>query len=425
MAKLEPPMKEMTQAAIFTARRRLPALFGRDGLRWGVPVLILAVVFSGSDIGLLVRDTLAEAYLQVSVFVAATLILLYALEQRFAIDLDTRLANAGRAQVPIAALLGMLPGCGGAIVVVTQFVNGRIGFGALVAVLVATMGDAAFLLIAAAPQTAGVVLGISLVAAIVCGWVVDAVHGPGFMRHEAAPSGQPATRRADALASGREAPVWLDRGWMLVWAMGVPFALAIAFQQEPNDWFGTWAGYEPVTWLGFGGAMLAMGMWAARIGGNGPGDVHDSAFKVAALTNPSHDTRDDKPAGGLMAWGRRARTDTNFVTVWVIAAFLVFELGVALTGAEPENWFNIAGPLMPLAGVLVGFIPGCGPQILLTTLYLSGAVPMSALLANAISNDGDALFPAIALTPKAAILATAYSAVPALLVGYTAFALGY
>ena len=66
MAKLEPPMKEMTQAAIFTARRRLPALFGRDGLRWGVPVLILAVVFSGSDIGLLVRDTLAEAYLQVS-----------------------------------------------------------------------------------------------------------------------------------------------------------------------------------------------------------------------------------------------------------------------------------------------------------------------------------------------------------------------
>ena len=85
----------------------------------------------------------------------------------------------------------------------------------------------------------------------------------------------------------------------------------------------------------------------------------------------------------------------------------------------------MVGPLAPLVGVLVGFIPGCGPQILLTTLYLSGAVPMSALLANAISNDGDALFPAIALTPKAAILATAYSAVPALLVGYTAFALGY
>ena len=30
----------------------------------------------------------------------------------------------------------------------------------------------------------------------------------------------------------------------------------------------------------------------------------------------------------------------------------------------------------------------------------------SAQLANAISNDGDALFPAIAIAPKAAILAT-------------------
>jgi hypothetical protein len=45
-------------------------------------------------------------------------------------------------------------------------------------------------------------------------------------------------------------------------------------------------------------------------------------------------------------------------------------------------------------------------------------VPFSALIANAISTDGDALFPAIALAPRAAIAATLYSAVPALLVGY-------
>ena len=37
---------------------------------------------------------------------------------------------------------------------------------------------------------------------------------------------------------------------------------------------------------------------------------------------------------------------------------------------------------------------------------------------NAISNDGDALFPAIALSPRAAALATLYSAIPAALVGY-------
>ena len=45
-------------------------------------------------------------------------------------------------------------------------------------------------------------------------------------------------------------------------------------------------------------------------------------------------------------------------------------------------------------------------------------IPLSAELGNAISNDGDALFPAIALAPKAAIIATLYSAIPAFIVAY-------
>ena len=78
---------------------------------------------------------------------------------------------------------------------------------------------------------------------------------------------------------------------------------------------------------------------------------------------------------------------------------------------------------MPLIAILVGFIPGCGPQIVITTLYLSGAIPLSAQLGNAISNDGDALFPALALAPRAAVVATLYSALPALVVGYGYFVL--
>ena len=80
---------------------------------------------------------------------------------------------------------------------------------------------------------------------------------------------------------------------------------------------------------------------------------------------------------------------------------------------------------MPMIAILIGFIPGCGPQIVVTSLYLSGVVPFSSLMANAIANDGDALFPALALAPKAAILATLYSALPALLIGYGFYAYGY
>jgi hypothetical protein len=43
---------------------------------------------------------------------------------------------------------------------------------------------------------------------------------------------------------------------------------------------------------------------------------------------------------------------------------------------------------------------------------------MSALVGNAISNDGDALFPAIALAPRVALVATLYSGIPALIIAY-------
>ena len=74
---------------------------------------------------------------------------------------------------------------------------------------------------------------------------------------------------------------------------------------------------------------------------------------------------------------------------------------------------------MPLVAILLGFLPGCGPQIIVTTFYLNGYIPLSAEIGNAISNDGDALFPAIALAPKAAIIATLYSAIPAIIIAYS------
>ena len=82
-------------------------------------------------------------------------------------------------------------------------------------------------------------------------------------------------------------------------------------------------------------------------------------------------------------------------------------------------FFNVWIAFVPLIAILFGFIPGCGPQIIVTTFYLNGYIPLSAELGNAISNDGDALFPAIALAPKSAILATLYSGIPAVIVAYS------
>ena len=123
----------------------------------------------------------------------------------------------------------------------------------------------------------------------------------------------------------------------------------------------------------------------------------------------------DKSRGYLS----RVIDTTNFVTTWVIVGFLVFELFVFFTDINLKLFFEVWTPLVPLIAILFGFLPGCGPQIIVATFYLNGFIPLSAEIGNAISNDGDALFPAIALAPKAAVLATLYSALPALIVAYS------
>ncbi|MDH5798114.1 MAG: putative manganese transporter, partial [Paracoccaceae bacterium] len=114
----------------------------------------------------------------------------------------------------------------------------------------------------------------------------------------------------------------------------------------------------------------------------------------------------------------RMSEETAFISVWVIGAYMAYDYAASYAGLDLEAWFSSVAPALPLIAILIGFIPGCGPQVLVTTLYINGLVPFAALFGNAISNDGDALFPAIALNPKAAMLATAYSAIPAFFVAY-------
>ncbi|WP_289116853.1 putative manganese transporter [uncultured Idiomarina sp.] len=126
----------------------------------------------------------------------------------------------------------------------------------------------------------------------------------------------------------------------------------------------------------------------------------------------------EEPTTHHEGWLNKSVLDTQFVTGWVVLAFLAFEIPVQLFGIDVAGMFNSWGPMVVLMAVVIGFLPGCGPQILVTSLYINGSIPFSAQLGNAISNDGDALFPAIALAPQAALLATLYSAIPAFVAAY-------
>ncbi|WP_205409591.1 putative manganese transporter, partial [Salinibacter ruber] len=115
---------------------------------------------------------------------------------------------------------------------------------------------------------------------------------------------------------------------------------------------------------------------------------------------------------------QHAAMETSMVTVWVLAGYLLYEYTMGLFALDLRALSTMAGVFAPAAGAALGLVPGCTPQIIFAQLYaVEEVIPFSALAANAISQDGDALFPLMAIDMKAALIATIYTTIPALVVG--------
>ena len=103
---------------------------------------------------------------------------------------------------------------------------------------------------------------------------------------------------------------------------------------------------------------------------------------------------------GHLGWTWVARRRWHVSPLWQLATT---DLPLAPTpGWQPRGlrcWLQRAGA-WPHAG-----------------LFLAGGMPLPTLVANSISQDGDALLPLLALERRSAVLATCITTVPALLVG--------
>ena len=352
--------------------------------------LILALAFQSGDFGDIIRNSITDAYLQVSVFVGFTLFIFIGLDSLTSFDTETFLLKTRKFHVPISAFLGALPGCGGAIIVVTQCIQGRIGFGSLVAVLTATMGDAAFLILALEPSTGFLIFGLGIFVGTISGYIVDLIHGPNYLIQSLDNDNFEKEKLEKTFVSK------FNFFWLVIFLPGFVLGILVAFQIDPNKFFSLPSNANLSRIIGSSGAILSIFMWSL---------------------NPLSDFQcsTDKTRGYLS----RVVDVTNFVSTWVICGFLAFEIFMYFTSIDLKSFFEIWLPFVPLMAIIFGFLPGCGPQVVVATFYLNGFIPLSAELGNAISNDGDALFPAIALAPKAAFIATIYSAIPAIIVAYS------
>ncbi len=395
------------------------------------------------DIIHILKITAEGAFLQVGVFVGAVLLLFGFINYKRQGKFVETLEKQKRWQPVFGSLLGLSPGCGGAIFVMPLYLKQTVSFGTIVATLIATMGDSAFVLMSTHPKEYLYVSVISLAVAVLTGYAVDKLKlDRGFakrsekldkelqplkeqhpqleselvscglhkqpMQHIAHQEGD----KVDLLFHHKDqkseemrwANVFTHKYaykifWILV-VVGLVLGVALLFQVDVNKDFG----------IPHIGAILGIG-----------GTVFSAVYMFINKKVVKNDSyiEEEQKIFSLKETLIHSAEDTAFVNTWVFIAYLVYELLVYSVGGEPvvKEWMTSTGIATVFIGALIGLIPGCGPQIIFVSLYAKGMIPFSALLANAISQDGDALFPLLVIDGKSSLIATLITTVPALIIG--------
>ncbi|MEE3083108.1 MAG: putative manganese transporter [Candidatus Thermoplasmatota archaeon] len=397
---------------------------------------------SMDEVVVLVVESMRDAFLAVTVFVAAMVLLFSWLQYVTAGRFVELIRNNKRLQPVIGAFMGLTPGCGGAIIMMPMYARGYVTYGTVIATLIATLGDAAFVLIGAAVTDSSFiapVIAVHLISfgvGVTWGYLADGMgvtprqplgrYGPTFgsQRELTEDDAKAMEDGSDVLSElGREEPEGLGyrilhQGYMIWWfvtAIGLIFAILLLFWSAQDAEFALELSYNPVTlhgfitWVGLIGTILSVVLFISQ---------------KTWISDDTEVTIGDK-LHSMKETLIHAASETAFVTFWVMAAYLVFGFTMLLSGIEEADLAKYGGgELAVLVAALIGLIPGCGPQIIAITAYTKDMISFPALTANAISQDGDALFPLLVRHKAASLWATIHTTLPALITGFVLLYLG-
>ena len=383
----------------------------------------------------IVLTAMRDAFLAVTVFVAAMVLLFSWLQYLTAGRFVEWIRSSRQWQPFIGALMGLTPGCGGAIIMMPMYARGYVTYGTVLSTLIATLGDSAFVLFGATIQDPSLlepVLAVHLIS-----FVAGVLWGYGADYLEITPSrplGRLSFQNAnqttetndqeeivdetlDIISSfPREEPGTLSyrivhsgyRVWWAVTSVGLVLGIMLIF------WFAEDPNYSPeivwdistrdglLTWVGVIGTTLSIILYLAS---------------KSFFADDTEATIGDK-LNSLDETLTHAASETAFVTFWVLSAYLVFEVAMSLGGiSESDLASNGDGAMAIIIAAAIGLIPGCGPQIIAITSYIEGIISFPALVANAISQDGDALFPLLVRHRTASLWATVHTLLPGLASG--------
>jgi len=331
--------------------------------------------------------------LMITSFVAMMMVLIEYLNIISQGILQKRLRGSRWKQYLLASFLGATPGCLGAFAVVSLYSHREISLGALVAAMIATSGDEAFVMLSIIPRQAPLIFGILLFLGIVVGFFTDWL-SPGH-DDEHQQCGHAFHLHKQEVCScfpwGYLREQWHHcssaRGILTV-ALFLFFFASVTGEVGPSQW----------NWIRI--TLLIVTVTAL--------------FIVATV--PDHFLEEH-------LWKHVAKVHVPRVFLWTFGTLLLMNL--LMNRLNVEIWLQDNQLVVLLVACLVGLIPESGPHLIFLTLFAEGSIPLSIFLASSAVQDGHGMLPMLAESRQDFVKVKLINFAVGILLGITGYITGW
>ena len=368
-----------------------------------------------------------------------------------------RLRHRPFLQIVISTLLGLTPGCIGGFTIVSLYTHKLMTFGALVAGMIATFGDEAFIMFSISPKATLMLCAVLLVVAIVAGVFTDLVfkHKSFYAEdtHTLEIHENHHSHSKIQLAFSNIKNISFARATLIFGLVVHLIALSTGTLSHEH------------------GSMPDLGHQRAQTETHehehecGHGCEHECEHATAELSHAhetliptyhsDHEVEAHAHHHGVLSWENILFGIIAIITLIIVAfspehflqehlwehviknhflSVLLWTLGVLLVlGAVYHFWdvnalieeYKWATLALLLLAVLLGIIPESGPHLVFVVMYFSGAIPFSILLASSVVQDGHGALPLLAYSRKSFLMMKAINVVFGLIVGLIGYFIGF
>lgn len=345
-------------------------------------------------------------------------------------------------QIILAAFMGLIPGCLGGFAVVSLFTHKMISFGALVAGMISSFGDEAFVMFAFSPSwtlvlalilvMTGIITGITIY--LIVGNKTDKEKGHTFeIHHDHAHAHEEVGAK---LSVKNLKNISFPRAILLFGLIVYLFLLLSGTLSHEHS------------------LMPEVATHSHEHAGTE--QCHDPHHHHEVHTDCSHgEVNEHRHSHGVFSWENILFMTLALITLVIVGfssehfleshlwkhiikehfiSIFLWTFGVLLflsilfyfvdlkTIIEQNQWALL---FILFIAILIGIIPESGPHLIFVVMFFSGAIPFSILLANSIVQDGHSALPLLAESRKNFLQMKLICMVVALIVGLAGYFTGF